>query len=77
MGCYDGALIICGENGHQRVVNAKMNSFHFKLCGSYNSDNFVVADFETIENFNISLVIFILILKKYYFLNDNVDQINE
>lgn len=60
----DGTLIICSESGHQSVVNTKMNPFYFKLCGSYNSDNFVVADFETSENFNHSQVFLILIKKK-------------
>lgn len=63
----DGTLIICRENGHQSVVNTKMNPFYFKLCGSYNSDNFVVADFETMENFNNSQVFLILIKKEVLF----------
>ncbi|VVC25640.1 WD40/YVTN repeat-like-containing domain,WD40-repeat-containing domain,Neuroblastoma-amplified sequence [Cinara cedri] len=54
MGCFDGTLIICREKGQQSVVNIKINPFCFKLCGSYNSDNFVVADFETVESFNNS-----------------------
>lgn len=69
LGCLDGTLIICKENGHQSVVNTKMNPFYFKLCGSYNSDNFVVVDFETIENFNNSQVFFISVEKKVLFIN--------
>lgn len=60
MGCFDGTLIICGENGQQSIVNTKMNPFCFKLCGSYNSDNFVVANFETMESINNSQVFNIL-----------------
>lgn len=65
MGCFDGTLIICREKGQQSVVNTKMNPFYFKLCGSYNSDNFVVANFETAESFSNSQVIFI----SHYFFN--------
>jgi hypothetical protein len=57
LGCFDGTLIVCLEKGQQSVVNTKLNPFHFKLCGSYNSDNFVVADFKKIEYFNNSQVI--------------------
>lgn len=64
LACFDGTLIICAENGQQSLVNTKMNPFCFKLCGSYNSDNFVVANFETIENFNNSQVFLILFKKK-------------
>lgn len=56
MGCFDGSLIICHEKGQQSVVNTKMNPFCFKLCGSYNCDNFVVVDFETVESYNNSQV---------------------
>lgn len=56
LGCFDGTLIICQEKGQQSVVNTKMNPFYFKLCSSYNSDNFVVVDFETVESFNCSQV---------------------
>ncbi|XP_026806626.1 neuroblastoma-amplified sequence-like [Rhopalosiphum maidis] len=54
LGCFDGTLIICREKGQQSVVITKMNPFNFKLCGSYNSNNFVVADYETIESVNNS-----------------------
>ncbi|KAF0758392.1 neuroblastoma-amplified sequence-like, partial [Aphis craccivora] len=54
LGCFDGTLIICREKGQQSVVITKMNPFHFKLCGSYNSNNFVVADYETIDCVNNS-----------------------
>ncbi|KAL5242667.1 hypothetical protein ACI65C_010077 [Semiaphis heraclei] len=54
LGCFDGTLIICREKGQQSVVITKMNPFCFKLCGSYNSNNFVVADYETIESINNS-----------------------
>lgn len=58
LGCFDGTLIICRENGQQSVVNTKMNPYYFKLCGSYNSDNFVVANFETVESVNNSQVLY-------------------
>ncbi|CAH1737258.1 unnamed protein product [Aphis gossypii] len=54
LGCFDGTLIICREKGQQSVVITKMNPFNFKLCGSYNSNNFVVADYETIDCVNNS-----------------------
>jgi len=56
LGCFDGTLIICHEKGQQSVVITKMNPFNFKLCGSYNSNNFVVADYETIDSVNNSQV---------------------
>lgn len=60
MSCFDGTLIVCREKGQQSIVNTKMNPFYFKLCGSYNSDNFVIVNFETVESLNNSQVICLL-----------------
>lgn len=57
LGCFDGTLVVCNKNGQQSIVNTKMNSTFYKLCGTYNSDNFVVADFKLTESSNISQVI--------------------
>ncbi|XP_050419826.1 NBAS subunit of NRZ tethering complex-like [Adelges cooleyi] len=54
LGCFDGTLVVCNKNGQQSIVNTKMNSTFYKLCGTYNSDNFVVADFKLTESSNIS-----------------------
>lgn len=60
LGCFDGTLIICLEKGQQSIVNTKLNPFYFKLCGSYNSDNFVIADLESFNNSQV-IIYFILV----------------